>query len=197
MIESILVGLCAYLAGSISSAILTCKIMGLPDPRTQGSNNPGATNVLRFGGKRAAAMTLFGDMLKGLLPVLAVYEFAASPLNLTLAGLGTFLGHLYPIFFRLQGGKGVATAMGVMIAIHWTVGCMLIGTWFMMAAIFKISSLSALTAFLLAPVYVWLLLPDLNPEFFAGSVIISCLIFWRHRSNIRGLLAGTEGKIKT
>ncbi|MCG7963964.1 MAG: glycerol-3-phosphate 1-O-acyltransferase PlsY, partial [Candidatus Thiodiazotropha taylori] len=112
----------AYLLGSISSAIIVCRLMGLPDPRSQGSNNPGATNVLRIGGKKAAAITLFGDMVKGLIPMLIAHLFDAPPLYLALTGLAAFLGHLYPVFFNFKGGKGVATALGVQFGLHWGVG---------------------------------------------------------------------------
>ena len=196
MITTIFIVLLAYLLGSISSAILTCKVMGLPDPRTEGSNNPGATNVFRIGGKKAAAITLIGDMLKGFVPVLLVTQFWFSPLNLTLAGVAAFLGHLYPVYFRLQGGKGVATAIGVMLGVHWTLGGALIGTWLVMFGLFRISSFAALTAFLLAPLYAWFLLPALNPILAVGTVLIAILMFWRHRSNIAQLLSGTEGKLK-
>jgi len=195
MFTTILIVLFAYLLGSISSAILTCKIMGLSDPRTEGSNNPGATNVLRIGGKKAAIITLLGDMLKGFIPVLLVTHFWFTPLNVTLAGVAAFLGHLYPIYFRLQGGKGVATAIGVMLGIHWTLGGALIGTWLAMTGLFRISSLSALTAFFFAPLYAWFLLPAMNPALVLGTLIISILIFWRHRRNIANLRQGTEDKL--
>jgi glycerol-3-phosphate acyltransferase PlsY len=186
--------LLAYLLGSLSTAIITCKLMGLPDPRTQGSHNPGATNVLRLGGKKAAAITLLGDALKGVIPVLIAQALDAPPLALAVTALGAFLGHLYPIFFRFQGGKGVATAFGVLVAMTWPVGVAILLTWLTMALLFKISSLSALTAAILAPLYMAWLRPE--PEFIAVTMLISILLIWRHRSNIRQLLAGTEDKIK-
>lgn len=193
MLETLLIG-SAYLLGSLSTAIITCKLMGLPDPRTQGSRNPGATNVLRMGGKKAAAITLLGDALKGGLPVLVAQGFGMSMLILSLTALAAFLGHLYPIFFRFQGGKGVATAFGVLIAMAWPVGLAVLITWLSMAKLFKISSLSALTAAVLAPLYMAWLRPE--PEFITVSVVISTLLVWRHRSNIRNLISGRENKIR-
>jgi glycerol-3-phosphate acyltransferase PlsY len=183
----------AYLLGSLSTAIITCKLMGLPDPRTQGSKNPGATNVLRFGGKKAAAVTLFGDFLKGLLPVLIGLALKVDPQTLALIGLAAFLGHLYPIFFGFQGGKGVATAFGVILGLSWQVALAAIATWLVMAKVFKISSLSALTAAVLTPLYCWLLTPQ--QEFIILLAVVSVLLIWRHRSNIRNLISGSEGKI--
>ncbi len=183
----------AYLLGSISTAIIVCKLMGLPDPRTIGSRNPGATNVLRTGSKKAAALTLFGDFLKGLLPVLLGLALKMEPQVLALIGLAAFLGHLYPVFFGFQGGKGVATALGVILGLSWPVAVAAMLTWLLMAKVFKISSLSALTAAVLTPLYCWLLTPQI--EFILLFSVLSLLLIWRHRSNIRNLLAGKEGKI--
>lgn len=183
----------AYLLGSISTAIIVCKLMGLPDPRTVGSKNPGATNVLRIGSKKAAAMTLFGDFLKGLLPVLLGLALGAEPTVLALIGMAAFLGHLYPIFFGFQGGKGVATAFGVILGLSWPVALAALATWLLMAKVFKISSLSALTAAVLTPLYCWLLTPQI--EYIILFSAISLLLIWRHRSNIRKLISGEEGKI--
>ena len=184
----------SYLIGSLSAAIITCRMMGLPDPRTQGSNNPGATNVLRLGGKKAAAITLFGDAFKGMLPV-GMAQLMGMPTHiLALTALAAFAGHLYPVFFNFRGGKGVATAFGVLVALAWPVGLALLGVWLVMAKIFNISSLAALTAACLAPLYMWLLRPE--PEFITASGIISVMLLWRHRSNIKNLFAGTEGKIR-
>lgn len=193
MTESLLI-IAAYLFGSLSTAIITCKLMGLPDPRTQGSGNPGATNVLRHGGKKAAAITLLGDTLKGVIPVLIAQWLQATPLILSLTALAAFLGHLYPIFFKFKGGKGVATAFGVLVTLAWPVGLALLATWLAMAFLFKISSLSALTAACLSPLYMWWLAPE--PEFITLSIILSCLLLWRHRSNIKNLIAGSEDKIR-
>ncbi|PIE00805.1 MAG: acyl-phosphate glycerol 3-phosphate acyltransferase [Thiothrix nivea] len=184
----------AYLLGSVSSAILTCKALGLTDPRTVGSHNPGATNVMRIGGKKAAAITLIGDMLKGLLPVLAGHWLGFDPGWLALIGLAAFLGHLYPLYYGFKGGKGVATAIGVYLGLHLWAGLLVCATWLFVARILKISSLSALVATLLAPLYFYL---------FTGHrfltlilVIMTVFIYWRHRSNIRNLLDGKEGKIR-
>jgi acyl phosphate:glycerol-3-phosphate acyltransferase len=194
MIIDILLVVGGYLFGSISTAILTCKLMGLPDPRTEGSGNPGATNVLRLGGKKAAFLTLAGDMLKGLLPVLIAQALHASPLILSATALAAFLGHLYPVFFSFQGGKGVATALGVSFGLYWPVGLSVAGIWLLMAFLFRISSLSALTAMLLAPACCWLLKPE--PAFIGVMIVITLMLFWRHRTNIRDLLNGTEGRIE-
>ena len=140
-----------YLLGSISAAIIVCKLMGLPDPRSEGSRNPGATNVARIGGKKAAALTLLGDMLKGLLPVLLAHALDAGAVVLAGTALAAFLGHLYPVFFGFQGGKGVATALGVSFGLHWLAGLTIAGIWLVMALLFRYSSLSALTAIALSP----------------------------------------------
>ncbi len=183
----------AYLLGSISTAIIVCKMMGLPDPRTIGSNNPGATNVLRIGGKKAAAITLFGDFLKGLLPVLLGLALKLETPVMALVGMAAFLGHLYPVFFRFQGGKGVATALGVILGLSWPVALAALLTWLLMAKVFKISSLSALTAAVLTPLYCWLLTPQI--EYIILFSVMSLLLIWRHRSNIRNLISGAEDKI--
>jgi len=195
MIIDILLVLGGYLFGSISTAIVTCKLMGLPDPRTEGSRNPGATNVLRIGGKKAAFVTLAGDMLKGLVPVLIAQALHAGPVILAATALAAFLGHLYPVFFGFQGGKGVATALGVLFGLSWQVGLAVAAIWLVMALLFRISSLSALTAMLLAPLCFWWLRPE--PAFIGVMIIITVLLYWRHRTNIRDLLAGREGRIDT
>jgi glycerol-3-phosphate acyltransferase PlsY len=182
-----------YLFGSISTAIIVCKLMGLPDPRTQGSRNPGATNVARLGGKKAAALTLAGDMLKGLVPVLIAHALQADAVVLAGTALAAFLGHLYPVFFGFQGGKGVATALGVVFGLHWPVGLLITAVWLVMAVLFRYSSLSALTAILLTPAgFAWLW-PE--PPVIMAMVIMTILLYWRHRSNIANLLSGKEGKI--
>lgn len=183
----------AYLLGSLSSAIIVCRLMGLPDPRTLGSNNPGATNVLRIGGKKAAAVTLLGDMLKGMIPVLTANLMGVAPLTLATVTMAAFLGHLYPIFFRFRGGKGVATALGCQLGLGWQIGGTIALIWLFMAKVVKISSLSALVSMALAPVAVWLFRPE--PELVVMQVIISIILFWRHRSNIRNLLTGSEDTI--
>ena len=192
MLETILI-FAGYLSGSLSAAIITCRLMGLPDPRTQGSNNPGATNVLRVGGKKAAAITLFGDAIKGVIPVVAAQLMSAPPLILALVALAAFIGHLYPVFFNFRGGKGVATSFGVLVALAWPAGIAMLLTWLVMAKLFNISSLAALTASVLGPLYMWWLRPQ--QEFIIVAAVISVMLLWRHRSNIRNLIKGTEGKI--
>ena len=193
MTQNILLVIGGYLLGSISTAIIVCKLMGLPDPRTTGSRNPGATNVARLGGKKAAALTLAGDMLKGLVPVLIAHAFLASPTILAATALAAFLGHLYPVFFGFQGGKGVATALGVIYGLYWPVGLLTTGIWLAMAIVFRYSSLAALTAILLSPVGFMWLLPE-RPIVIA-MVVMTALLYWRHRSNIANLLSGKEEKI--
>jgi len=185
----------AYLLGSVSSAIIVCKIMGLPDPRTEGSNNPGATNVLRIGGKKAAAITLFGDMLKGVIPVL-VAQLAGlfDPLILALTAAAAFLGHLYPVFFGFKGGKGVATALGVQFGLMWQIGAVVAAIWLLMAKGLKISSLAALVSMALAPVIVWYFWPA--QELIIMQAFVSVLLFWRHRTNIQRLISGEESLIR-
>ncbi|MFP4496415.1 MAG: glycerol-3-phosphate 1-O-acyltransferase PlsY [Halochromatium sp.] len=196
---------CAYLLGSISSAVLVCRAMGLPDPRTQGSGNPGATNVLRIGGPKArpaAAITLFGDSLKGFLPLFAAHLLGAMGLVDTSAwllaavGLAAFLGHLYPVFFGFKGGKGVATALGVQFGLLLTLGAAVAAIWLFVAKVLKVSSASALVSMAAAPLLIWLLWP-LHADSGTGVLVgmqslMTLLLFWRHRSNIRNLLSGTE-----
>ena len=194
MLTGAVVVILAYLLGSVSTAIVVCRLMGLPDPRTEGSNNPGATNVLRIGGKKAAALTLAGDSLKGVIPMLACHLLGVSVTVFALAGLAVFLGHLYPVFFGFKGGKGVATALGVQFGLYWPIGATVGLVWLFMARVVNISSLSALVAMALAPAAVWYFWPAV--ELVLMQVTVSVILFWRHRSNIRNLLSGTEGRIK-
>jgi glycerol-3-phosphate acyltransferase PlsY len=189
--------LLAYLIGSISFAVLVSRAMGLSDPRSYGSGNPGATNVLRSGNKLAAILTLVGDAAKGAVAVLLAQAFAArfgfTGLVITCAGLAAFIGHLYPVFHRFQGGKGVATAAGVLLALSPALGLCTLGTWLLVAAITRYSSLAALLAAVCAPFFAWWL-------FGADAVIVpiaimSGLLIWRHRENIAKLAAGTESRI--
>lgn len=191
-IDTCLAILVAYLFGSISSAIVVCKVMGLPDPRTQGSRNPGATNVLRLGGKKAAIITLLGDMLKGLIPVLAAKAYGFDTLSLSLIAFAAFIGHLYPIFFRFEGGKGVATSFGCIIALSWPAGLAMIASWLLTAIVFRYSSLAALVAALLAPLYLWYFS---NWNYTIMASVISIILIIRHRKNIQNLLTGKESKI--
>jgi len=185
----------AYLLGSVSSAVVIARLMGLPDPRSVGSKNPGATNVLRYGGRKAAILTLAGDVLKGVIPVLIAHAVTADPVIIALTGFGAFLGHLFPVFFGFRGGKGVATALGVWLAINPWVGLALLVTWLATALLFRYSSLSALTASVAAPFYVAWLSP--GPAYLAVMIVMSAILIFRHRSNIRNLIAGTETKIGT
>ncbi|WP_036308344.1 glycerol-3-phosphate 1-O-acyltransferase PlsY [Methyloglobulus morosus] len=180
----------AYLLGSVSCAIITCRLMGLADPREQGSGNPGATNVMRIGGKKAAGITLLGDMLKGFFPVYLANVLGMSPSLQALVGLAAFLGHLYPMFFGFKGGKGVATSLGVLLGFSWILGFTVIGTWLLVYKLRKISSLSALTASVLSPIYAWFILGD---KVIAGAALVmTVLLLVRHKGNIRRLLAGEE-----
>jgi glycerol-3-phosphate acyltransferase PlsY len=189
MIEWLLIPM-AYLIGSVSSAIIVCQLMGLDDPREQGSGNPGATNVMRIGGKKAAAITLIGDALKGLIPVLIAKSLGAESLVLSLVVLAAFLGHLYPVFFGFKGGKGVATTLGVTLGVNWILGVVVLGTWLVVYKISKISSLSALVAAVLTPAYVWFIVGD--KYLLAVFVVIPGILLWRHKSNIKRLIAGEE-----
>jgi len=185
--------LAAYLLGSVSSAILISRLLGLPDPRTEGSRNPGATNVLRLGSKPGAVLTLAGDIAKGVLPVLVARWILDEPVLLALAALGAFLGHLFPVYFQFEGGKGVATALGVLAAIDWQLASILIATWIVVAAVSRYSSLAALVTAAAAPVYLFWLTGE--PVFVALGVVLAALLFFRHSENIRRLLCGNESKI--
>ena len=183
----------AYLIGSISSAIITCRLMGFPDPREQGSGNPGATNVMRIGGKKAATITLLGDLLKGLLPVYVAGLMGVSLELLAAIGLAAFLGHLYPVFFKFKGGKGVATSIGVLLGFSWALGFAFVGTWLLIYKVGKISSLSALCASIISPLYAWLIVGDASVVM--ASFIMMVFLLWRHKSNIKRLINGDE-KVK-
>jgi len=188
---AILVG--SYLLGSVSTAIIVCRVMGLPDPRTTGSQNPGATNVLRSGGKLAAALTLFGDSLKGLLAVLIARALSEDDAIAAAAAGGAFLGHLFPVYFRFRGGKGVATAFGVVFGLSWITGALGLLTWVTMTLTFRVSSLSALITFALIPVYFWLV--GGGNLITAVLAVLSLLLFWRHRENVRRLVRGEESRV--
>ncbi|MGG5573898.1 glycerol-3-phosphate 1-O-acyltransferase PlsY [Vibrio diazotrophicus] len=181
----------AYLLGSISSAVLICRLLRLPDPRGVGSNNPGATNVLRIGGKKAAAAVLLCDMLKGTIPVWAGYFLKIDPLILGVVAIAACLGHMYPIFFHFKGGKGVATALGAIAPIGLDLTAMIMATWLFVAVIFRYSSLAAIVTVLLAPLYTWLV----KPQYTLPVAMLCCLIILRHHQNIKRLFAGTEPKV--
>ena len=187
----------AYLIGSISFAVVVSRAFRLPDPHDYGSRNPGATNVLRTGNRTAALLTLLGDGIKGYVAVVGAQVLAplldAPDWTVPAAALAVFLGHLYPLFHRFAGGKGVSTAAGVVFALHWPLGLALTLVWAVMALGFKISSLAALTTAVLAPVGGFFVFGN-SPTAWA-LVVISLLLFWRHQANIRQLLAGSERTI--
>ncbi|HXU92866.1 MAG TPA: glycerol-3-phosphate 1-O-acyltransferase PlsY [Gallionella sp.] len=187
----------AYLLGSVSFAVLMSKAFGLADPRTYGSGNPGATNVLRSGKKIAAALTLLGDAAKGWLAVKLAFMFGAHSaqgiLIIALVALAVFLGHLFPVFLKFKGGKGVATALGALLALNVWLGLAALGTWLVIALVFRLSSLAALVAASGVPVYAMVL--GLPPLWVLAAAIMSLLLIWRHKSNIQNLLAGKESRI--
>ena len=185
----------SYLIGSISSAVIICRALGLPDPRTQGSKNPGATNVLRLGGKKIAAFVLIFDGLKGAVPVFIGDYYGFGLIALTLTALCTFLGHIFPVFFRFRGGKGVATYLGGLIAINLLVGLIFSLIWLLVAKVLKISSLAALIATALSPFYFYLITGDLRSTAIIG--LISLLIFYTHRDNIKRLINKDEDFIQS
>ena len=185
----------SYLIGSISSAVIICKALGLPDPRTQGSKNPGATNVLRVGGKKIAAFVLIFDGLKGAVPVFIGDYYGFGLIVLTLTALCAFLGHIFPVFFRFRGGKGVATYLGGLIAISLLVGLIFSLIWLLVAKVLKISSLAALIATALSPFYFYLMTGDLKSTAIIG--LISLLIFYTHRDNIKRLINKDEDVIQS
>lgn len=183
----------AYLLGSVSSAIVICRLCGLPDPRTEGSGNPGATNVLRFGGKKAAAAVFAGDLLKGLIPVVAARLLALSPAAVALVGLAAFAGHIFPVFFGFRGGKGVATSLGVLLGLACPAAMILAALWIGMALVFRISSLAAITAALAAPAVMWL--AGAQADYVWATLAMTLALLWRHRSNLRNLIRGVEPRI--
>ena len=192
----------AYLLGSLAFAVLVSKVMGLADPRTFGSKNPGATNVLRSGSKPAAAVTLLLDALKGFVPVLLVrlygHAYGMDDGTVALVALAAFLGHLYPVFFRFQGGKGVATFIGVVFGVHWLLGIATGLTWLIIAFFFRYSSLASLVSAVFAPVYY--LLGDriawyADTPVAAALFAMALLLAWRHRANIQRLMQGTESRL--
>ncbi len=192
LLPAIIASLAAYLIGSVSAAILICRIMGLPDPRDTGSGNPGATNVLRVGGKLPAGLTLLGDALKGLLPVAVTALVIPHPPTIGLVALAAFLGHLYPVFFDFRGGKGVATALGALFGISVQTGVLAIVTWLAICLCFRMSSLAALLTFLIVPIY---LLTTGSTAYAVAYLIIGAMLFYSHKGNIQRILAGTEPKI--
>ncbi|MFU2511270.1 MAG: glycerol-3-phosphate 1-O-acyltransferase PlsY [Pseudoalteromonas prydzensis] len=181
----------AYLLGSISSAILVSRLFKLPDPRSNGSNNPGATNVYRLGGAVPACLVLVFDILKGTIPVWGAYFLQLDPLMLGLIGVAACLGHMFPIFFHFKGGKAVATAFGTLLPIGLLLGGLLISTWVAVVAITRYSSLGALVAVSLAPLYTWWI----KPLYTLPVTFLTILIIFRHHANIKRLFSGEEPKI--
>ena len=190
----ILLPLGGYLLGSISSAVLVSKLMGLPDPRQSGSGNPGATNVLRLGNKPAAALTLLGDVLKGVLPVLIAKYLDADTTGIALAGLGAFLGHLFPVFFGFAGGKGVATSLGIFLALNPLIASSQVALWALMALVFRYSSVAALVTALATPILLAWQMDD--PVLTGFGIILAALLVFRHRANLVRLVHGNESKIQ-
>jgi glycerol-3-phosphate acyltransferase PlsY len=182
-----------YAVGSLSSAIIVARVADLGDPRTQGSGNPGATNILRLGSRRLAAVVLLGDMLKGFLPVWLAWGVGADALVVAGVGLAAFLGHLYPVFFQFHGGKGVATGLGVLLGLSWSLALAVLTVWLFVFWRWRISSLSALCAAILAPLFSWWLVPE--PAIRAVVIIVVLFLLWRHQDNIRRLLSGQESRL--
>jgi len=180
-----------YLFGSVTTAVIVARLLNLPDPRTQGSGNPGATNMLRLGNRYAALFTLLGDVLKGTLPIILARAINISDLDQALIAVAAFLGHIYPIFFHFRGGKGVATALGVLIGLAPPLAFATATTWIIVFITTRISSLSALCAAILAPIYAWWVV---TPPIFYSVFCIALLLIWRHQSNIRNLLSQRETK---
>ena len=197
MLATALIALAAYLVGSISFAVVVSRLYGLPDPHEYGSGNPGATNVLRTGNRGAALLTLLGDGLKGFVVVFAAQRYGpalgANEWCVPAAAVAVFVGHLFPVFHRFAGGKGVATAAGIVFALHWPLGAVLTAVWLVLAFGFKISSLAGLATALLLPFGMFYVF---GPTPIAWtSVPIALLLFWRHRANIAQLLSGGERRI--
>lgn len=188
----ILAILTAYLFGSISSAVVISRLFRLPDPRAAGSGNPGATNVYRLGGKIPAALTLFFDVLKGMIPVWGSYFLGIEPFYLGIIAVAACLGHIFPLYFRFRGGKAVATALGAMFPVAWEMALLLIATWVLVFRISKVSSLAAIITVSLAPFYAFWI----KPQYTVPIIMISLLILWRHQSNIIRLRSGEEHRIK-
>ncbi|ANP63647.1 MULTISPECIES: glycerol-3-phosphate 1-O-acyltransferase PlsY [Vibrio] len=188
---ALIMTMAAYLLGSVSSAVLICRLLKLPDPRNVGSNNPGATNVLRIGGRGAAVSVLLCDMLKGTIPVWGGYFLGIDPIILGVIAIAACLGHMYPIFFHFKGGKGVATALGAIAPIGLDLTGLVMLTWLSVAALFRYSSLAALVTVLVTPFYTWMF----KPQYTLPVAMLCCLIVFKHHQNIRRLLSGDEPKI--
>jgi glycerol-3-phosphate acyltransferase PlsY len=189
----VLYTLIGYLVGSVSCAIIVCRLFGFPDPRTEGSNNPGATNVLRLAGKKFAILVLFGDMLKGFLPVFILHLWGEGPVTLGFVCLATVLGHMYPVFFKFKGGKGVATALGALLGLHWILGAAVIATWLVVALLSHYSSLASILTMVLAPFYSLAVTRSLPA--FVPLALMAMAVLYKHNENITRLMTGKEPKI--
>ena len=193
MILGIVLVVLGYLCGSLASAVIVCRIMKLPDPREQGSGNPGATNVLRLGGKKAAALTLAGDMLKGAIPVLLAHLLSDSPAVLASTAVAAIVGHMYPVFFRFKGGKGVATTFGAVAALVYPVALFMGAVWVVTAMATRYASLASMAAAVAAPLFALVFIQE--PAYVVALVIIAALLVYRHRENIQRLRLGIESEI--
>ncbi|WP_415582889.1 glycerol-3-phosphate 1-O-acyltransferase PlsY [Legionella worsleiensis] len=180
--------------GSFCSAIIVCRIFGLPDPTTEGSKNPGATNVLRLAGKKYAALVMVGDVLKGTIPVMIAKALGATPATIAFTVLAAVVGHMFPIFFKFKGGKGVATAIGALLGFHFIIGVLVAGTWLLVANFSRYSSLASIVSISLSPFYALLLLGRL--DIFPPLFFVTLLVLYKHKNNINRLIDGVEPKIK-
>ena len=197
MLTTLIFAVAAYLIGYVSFAVITSRVFRLPDPRTYGSRNPGAANVLRSGNKVAAALTLAGDALKGWLAVWLAQQFApagATEWAMAIAGVLAVIGHMYPVFHHLRGGKGAATALGVLFGFSVYLGLGAISTWLIIAVFFRMSSIASIVSALFAPFATWMIFGFSHP-FFASVAVVTPLLIYRHRQNIRNILAGTESRL--
>lgn len=193
IILSVVLPVVGYLCGSLASAVIVCRLMKLPDPRQGGSGNPGATNVLRLGGKQAAALTLLGDVLKGVAPVLLAHILTDARPILAATAVAAVVGHMYPIFFGFKGGKGVATAFGAVGALVYPVALFMLAVWVVVALAFRYASVASLGAAVAAPLFALIFFPE--PAYVLGLAIIAALLIYRHRGNIQRLRQGTEPEI--
>jgi len=184
----------AYLMGSISSAIVIARLFSLRDPRSVGSGNPGATNILRQGNRTAALLTLLGDVLKGVVPVMVGRMLTGDPAILALIGAAAFLGHVFPVYYGFQGGKGVATGLGVYLALSWPAGLSLVACWLLVAVLFRYSSLAAIVTAVLSPLAAGYWLGHI--AFIFMALVVAAVLLWRHRDNITRLARGEEDKIR-
>jgi glycerol-3-phosphate acyltransferase PlsY len=195
--NTVILAAAAYLIGSVSFAVIVSRAFGMPDPRTYGSGNPGATNVLRSGRKSAAVITLLGDVFKGWIAVWMAARFAPPEnvaLVMALAGALSILGHMYPVFHRFEGGKGVATALGMLLGFHVYIALGAMSTWVIIALFFRMSSLASITAAAFAPFATWMFYGFAHP-FFASVMVVAVLLIYRHQANIKKILSGTESKL--